>query len=69
MLKATNDDGDDDSDDDDGDDDDGDDDDEAENYSDFRCPELRKLLKARGLNDQGLKADLIARLEADDASD
>ena len=66
MLKATDDDGGDDAA---AHDDDDDDDDETENYNDYTCPELRKLLKARGLDDRGKKAALVARLEADDGSD
>lgn len=52
-------------------DDDNEDDGEEQDilYTDAKVDELRAALKDRGLDTTGNKADLIARLEADDAAD
>jgi hypothetical protein len=40
---------------------------EAPDYNSMTVPQLRELLAERGLTVSGVKAELIARLEADDA--
>ena len=40
---------------------------EAPDYESMTVPELRELLAERGLTVSGVKAELITRLEADDA--
>jgi len=40
---------------------------EATDYNSMTVPQLRELLAERGLTVSGVKAELIARLEADDA--
>jgi hypothetical protein len=43
-------------------------DDEEEEYADMNCTKLRKILGNRCLKKSGTKAELISRLEADDAT-
>lgn len=39
----------------------------AHDYASMKVDELRAALDARGLDTEGLKADLVERLQADDA--
>jgi SAP domain-containing protein len=45
------------------------DEDDVPEYSEWKVEDLRAELKARDLSSAGTKADLIARLEADDAEE
>ena len=38
-------------------------------FEDLKVPELKELLKERGLKVSGKKSELIERLEADDTND